>query len=145
MSIQKVDPIKSAPIIFEIVKNSFNRPFDNCPNSVDEVIAYIKNSDAYILNENSQNIGYFILESTGPNKTEVKSLAVSQSFQGHGYGSILMKKILDFTKGQKVHFVTHPQNTSGLILYTKHGFIITGYIEDYQGWHQPRLKLEKQN
>lgn len=142
MQIEKVDPIETAPIIYEMVKNAFNRPFDKCPANVSEVVDYIKDSDAYILKVDDVNVGYFILKEESPSEYELKSIAVSENHQGKGYGTILMKKVLELTKGKKVYFVTHPKNVNGLFLYLKNGFMITGWIENYLGDGQPRLKLE---
>lgn len=140
-----MDPTSAAPTIFEIVKQAFNRPYDNRPADINGVIDYIKDSDAYLLKANNEYVGYFILKKELSNVYELKSIAVSKKHQGNGYGSFLMKKVLGLTRGAKIHFVTHPKNISSLFLYLKHGCVITGWINDYLGDGQPRLKLEKQN
>jgi len=143
MNIVKVNPIKFAQVVFDIVKQSFNRSFDSCPKSVDEVIEYIRDSEVYMLEDKGSYVGYFVLKKEKNNIFELKSIAVPDKYQGKGYGSLLMKKVLDLTKGHGVHFVTHPKNISGLFLYLKNGFEITGWIDNYYGDGQPRLKLEK--
>lgn len=145
MIIKLVDPIQSAPAIFEIVKTAFTRNFDKCPNHVDEVIDYIKDSDAYIAYENNDPVGYFILKSDPDNIVELKSIAIKETFQGRGLGKQLMQHILEVTKGKKIYLVTHPKNNTGIFMYLKHGFEIVGWSENYLGDGQPRLKLEKQN
>jgi ribosomal protein S18 acetylase RimI-like enzyme len=144
MNIEKVDPVQSAPQIYEIVKKAFNRPYDKCPTNVQEVIDYIRDSEVYILRNNAVLVGYFVLKKESENTMELKSIAVSEEHQGKGYGLILMNKVLELTKGNRVHFVTHPKNTSGLFLYLKNGFEITGWIDDYLGDGEPRLRLEKE-
>ena len=145
MLLEKVNSIDAAPIIFEIVKQAFNRPFDKCPANINEVIDYIKDSDVYVLKDNDEYIGYFILKEEPLNVCELKSVAIPQKYQGKKYGSFLIKKVLEITKGKKIHCVTHPKNTNGLFMYLKNGFEITGWIDNYLGDGQPRLRLEKQN
>ena len=139
----KADPIKASPQIFEIEKRVFNRDFDDCPSQVEEVVEFIKDTDVYLLFEESNPIGYFALKPLSDNTCELKSIAVDAPYQGQGVGSYLMQRVLEVANDKTIQLVTHPKNVSGLFLYLKNGFEIVGWVDDYLGDGQPRLKLKR--
>lgn len=142
MKIIQVDPNKSAPEIFVIVKQAFNRPFDACPKNVSEVTDYIKGSDTYYAYDRDILIGYFVIKHKD-NQIEIGSIGIPEKFQSKGYGSAIMDYILKNNPDKKIWLVTHPKNTKALFLYLRKGFEITGWIDNCFGDGQPRLKLEK--
>jgi ribosomal protein S18 acetylase RimI-like enzyme len=145
MNITQEDPIKVAPIIFEIVKHAFTRDFDKIPNTLDEVIDYIQDSQVYVAYLDNIPAGYFVLKDLSEDKKELKSIAVHSDYQENGVGKTMMKKVLELCANSEIVLVTHPKNIQALVMYLKNGFVITGWIDDFLGDGQPRLKLIRES
>lgn len=141
MKIRQVDPMKSAPEIFEMAKQAFNRPYDACPKNVQEVTNYIKDEEIYYCYDQKDLIGYFTIKYSEDN-CEIGSIGIPEKYQSQGYGSNILRYILEHNRGKHLWLVTHPKNIQALFLYLRKGFEITGWIDNYFGDGQPRLKLE---
>ncbi len=78
----------------------------------------------------------------GDDEGHLARIAVSKSYQGKGYGSMLMDYAFDWFKNQgginTVHLYTQQDNYTAQGLYTKYGFTVTGTT-----WHHfvPRDSL----
>ena len=96
----------------------------------------------YLREENAGLCGYSIRsESEG----HVDELVILPQFQGKGIGSHVLALILDELRQKGITLVTletHPENPA-LRLYERHGFIVTGHIENYQNSGSPRLTLSR--
>ncbi len=144
METRHEDSIKIAPLIYEIVKHSFTRDYDIVPKNIDDVIDYTKDSDTYVAYEDNIPIGYYVLKTLSKKEKELKSIAIIKNYQGKGIGKLLLAQVLEKCKNCSILLVTHPKNTAALLLYLKNGFNIVGWINDWSGDGEPRLKLMRE-
>lgn len=87
-------------------------------------------------------IGFFAYK-INKEDVEIKTMAVLPQYQRKAIGRMMMKKLLQLTKGKCLNLVTHPQNSQAIIFYLKSGFEIYGRVDNYFGDGKPRLKLRR--
>jgi len=136
---------KNADILFEIDIKSFNRPFDCPAESAEQVKNYLKNCIVYLCYDGNKPVASFSYELREDDSVELMQMMVLPEYQKKGVGKFMTENFLRLAKGKKIHTVTHPQNTSAIILYLKHGFNIYGWKDDYYGDGQPRVLLRIEN
>lgn len=143
MTLTKVNPVEFGQLIFTIEKKAFTRDFDLCSRDVQEEVDYLKDGEVYIAYSDEVAMGYIAYKPSTQNSAEIIALAVLPDHQGKGVGRKMIAEVIDLLKGSRIHLVTHPKNSSAIILYLKSGFVITGLKQDYYGDGQPRLILER--
>ncbi len=141
MDLRKINPEEFGQLLFEIDNAAFTREFDLRARSVQEEVDYLRYSEVFLAYDGNKAIGLisYQLES---DTAEIKTLAVIPEYQRKGIGKQLISEILKKLKGKRVHLVTHPKNTSAIILYLKSGFQIYGWKDNYYGDGEPRLLFE---
>ena len=142
MDLRKIKPEEFGQLLFEIDNAAFTREFDLRARNIQEEVDYLKNSEVFLAYDDNRAVGLigYQLES---DKAEIKTLAVIPEYQNKGIGKQMMTEILSKLKGKKVNLVTHPKNTSAIILYLKSGFKIYGWKDNYYGDGEPRLMFEQ--
>ncbi|MCX6730985.1 MAG: GNAT family N-acetyltransferase [Candidatus Roizmanbacteria bacterium] len=135
------------PLLASLDKLAFNRPFDNAftEKEFSELIHNDKVSLFLVMKE-ALPIGFYIFEDTKESEGEIVGIALSPTHQKQRIGTeILLKLIKEYGHKKTIKVVTHPQNTVALLLYLKHGFVISEYSDSYYGPYQPRVILYKKN
>lgn len=138
---------KDISLLASLDKLAFNRPFDNAftEKEFSELI-HNKRASLFLVMKEVLPIGFYIFEEINENEGEIVGIALSPTHQRQKIGTeILLKLMKEFSNKKRIKVVTHPQNTVALLLYLKHGFIISEYSETYYGPYQPRVILYKNN
>lgn len=138
--LKKIDHAKQVDVLFELEKKAFSRDFDLTSRNTQELIDYLKGSEAYALYEGRDIVGFFAFRQ-GKGNAELLIIAVDPKKQRNGYGKVMMNKILELIKKQSVRLMTHPKNNAAICFYLKSGFTISGWKDNYHGDGQPRLFL----
>lgn len=115
----------------------------------DESRGYLKKSIAYLVLLDGKPIGTISYELKDADHAYIDSMTMRPEYQGKGYATKAFEWLLDHIRRegiQKIDLVTHPHNRNALQIYLKHGFVIEGWIDNYFGDGEPRIKLvlEKQ-
>jgi len=145
LRLRKADLQKEADLLLELDIKSFNRPFDCPAESVEQIKNYLKDCVVYLGDVDSRPVASFSYEFRGDDSAELMQMMVIPKHQNKGVGKFMLKEFLKLTKGKIIHLVTHPQNTSAIILYLKFGFQIYNWKDNYFGDGQPRLQLKLNN
>lgn len=95
---------------------------------------YIERGTCYIAEEDSENIGVFVLLPTRPGTVELVNVAVAEEMQGKGIGKYLVEAAVE--EARAAGFVTIEIGTGNssvgqLALYQKCGFRIMGVDLDF--------------
>ena len=101
---------------------------------------YLNSGQCYVAKLDSQTIGVIVLVEITPNIGEIKNIAVSELFQGKGYGKVLLKyaeKISRELNYEKLIIGTGNSSIGQLALYQKVGFEISHleknfFIKNYE-------------
>jgi ribosomal-protein-alanine N-acetyltransferase len=86
-----------------------------------------------VLENHEDIIGYCVM-STAAGESHILNVSVSKEYQGQGYGSVLVKHMIDTACKQKSEMVlleVRPSNRSALHLYHKLGFNEVGIRKQY--------------
>lgn len=142
MIFKKINPSDYGDLLFNMDVSAFNRSFDYPSSSIAMTLDYLKNCHVYLAFVDNAPVGVLAYEKKGDG-IEVKQIIVLPEYQGKGHGRLIVKKLIDLTKGHHVWLVTHPKNTAAIVLYLKHGFEITEWKANYYGDGEPRLLLKK--
>lgn len=95
---------------------------------------YLAVSTLYIAEEASVIYGVYVLTPVDSNIAEIKNIAVGESHQGKGIGSLLLRHAEDMAreKGYKTLIIGTGNSSIGqLYLYQKMGFEICGIKKDF--------------
>ena len=141
---KKINPHDYGKLLYEMDINAFNRNFDYPSPSIAMTLDYLKNCNVYLVYSNETVIGLFAFKDVDK-KVEVKQIIVLSDYQHKGYGKEIIKEIFRINKNKSIWLVTHPKNTSAIILYLKNGFEITGWKNNYYGDNQPRIIFHFKN
>jgi len=120
-------------------------PINLTINDPAEVLAEINSADVFMIERGTQIVGYISYEERSSTHAYISELAIHPDFQGSGMGSQALGTLLmDLGRAGYSHIelVTHPDNPAKR-LYERHGFTVTGRIEDYEDSHTPRLILSR--
>ena len=102
--------------------------------SLEEVEAYLKTGDCYVLEENQEIVGTYVLLPLDDQRIELKNLAVAEAKQGQGLGKSLIEDALKVAKQagyQQIEVGTGNSSIGPLALYQKMAFKITSVDKDY--------------
>lgn len=141
MELMKVDPIKEVETLFKLDNLALHRDFDLPSRNIQEQIDYLRGSEVYVLYEDGKALGFFAFKEE-KSEVELLVIVVIPEKQGKGYGQIMMKKLLELTKGNTIKLVTHPKNSSAILFYLQSGYEIYGWKDNYYGDGEPRLLLK---
>ncbi|WP_066190537.1 MULTISPECIES: GNAT family N-acetyltransferase [Gracilibacillus] len=95
---------------------------------------YVRRGECYVLEENRQTIGVYILLPTRPDTVEIVNVAVDPAYQGQGRGKKLVLHAIETARQQGYHTVEIGTGNSGvqqLALYQKCGFRMTSIDRDF--------------
>ncbi len=104
--------------------------------------SYITDNEAFLILGNGTPVGLVTYSYTEPERAYINDLVIHPEHQGKKIGKTAMKWVLDRLENIKhVDLVTHPHNTVAIILYSKNGFKVSGWKDDYYGDGEPRIYM----
>lgn len=96
---------------------------------------YLANGQCYVLeSEQSEILGAFVLQAQNTTKIELVNVAVSETYQGHGLGRILVEAAIETARNQSYQQLlvcTGNSSIGQFALYQKCGFRIESIERDY--------------
>jgi aminoglycoside 6'-N-acetyltransferase I len=94
---------------------------------------YLSNSDIYVLEQNNNIIGEYVLQAISSDEVELKNIAVAANCQSRGFGSLLLRDaaIRAKEKGFKAVIVGTGDVSWILRFYQKAGFELFGVRENF--------------
>ncbi|MCO4095373.1 GNAT family N-acetyltransferase [Macrococcoides canis] len=101
--------------------------------SIEMINQYISESSIYILEENDL-IGVIVLKAENESTLEIMNIAVSEAYQGKGYGKVMLKeaeKIAKYSGYNNLIIATANSSLNQLALYQKCGFRIIDKKKDF--------------
>lgn len=141
MEFRKINPQEYGELLFRMDVQAFCRSFDYPSRSVEMTLDYLKDCEVFLAYKNGTPIGLFAYKKDA-GAVEVKQIIVLPEYQGKGFGKVLVAKLLETVKDDKVWLVTHPKNSRAIVLYLKSGFTIKDWKNDYYGDGEPRIILQ---
>jgi ribosomal protein S18 acetylase RimI-like enzyme len=124
-------------ISVRLIKGHEEIPYDlllDADPSMEVVLTYLGESEVYIALLKNQIIGTFVLYPVDPETLEIKNIAVRESFQGKGVGTLLLERAANIAalKGAaKMIIATSNASIGPLYLYQKAGFNMESLKKDY--------------
>lgn len=110
----------------------------------DEWKKELSKSVVYLIKKDGAVVGNISYELKENNHAYLSGFAIMPEFQGQGIGREVLRKILEELKDMdRIDLVTHPHNTSAIMLYLSLGFIIEAWKDNYFGDGEPRIVLVK--
>jgi len=100
---------------------------------IEMINQYISESSIYILEENDL-IGVLVLKAVNESTLEKMNIAVNETYQGKGYGKLMLKKAEEIAKHSgynKLIIATANSSLNQLALYQKCGFRIIDIEKDF--------------
>jgi ribosomal protein S18 acetylase RimI-like enzyme len=100
--------------------------------------SYIGRSECFVMELNNEIIGVYLLLPTRPLTVELVNIAISDFFQGKGYGKQLVLHAINTARqeGYKtIEIGTGNSSIGQLALYQKCGFEIVGIDKNFFGRH----------
>ncbi len=112
----------------------------------DEIKKYIKEGHVFLILDGSQIIGSIAYQIKSKDHAYIEGLVITPDFQGKGYGTAVINKILEELKNYKIiSLVTHPENSNAIMIYLKAGFKIKAWKDNFFGDGEARIELIKEN
>lgn len=96
--------------------------------------AYLTRAECFVMENQNQLIGTYVLLPTRPETIELVNIAVQENFQNKGIGKQLIRHALERAKEQGFQTIevgTGNSSMSQLAFYQKCGFRITGVDKDF--------------
>lgn len=96
--------------------------------------AYLTRAECFVMENQNQLIGAYVLLPTRPETIELVNIAVQENFQNKGIGKQLIRHALERAKEQGFQTIevgTGNSSMSQLAFYQKCGFRITGVDRDF--------------
>ena len=113
--IEKLEHIDQAPMDLLLLADP----------SKDRVLAYLKNGECFVYNENGEILGCFVLREIDKVKTELVNISVSGSKQGLGIGKKLLANAFEYARKQnykEIEVGTGNSSIDQIAFYQKMGF-----------------------
>lgn len=98
------------------------------------VEGYMKRGECFVMEDDNQIIGVYVLLPTRPETIELVNIAVAENVQGKGVGKALVMDAIEHTKligYQTIEVGTGNSSIGQLALYQKCGFRITHIDTDF--------------
>lgn len=111
-------------------------------NPEEEILA--KGGKIFFAQLNNQIVGTYSLLKNSENVFELSKMAVSEEFQGHNFGNIMLQHCLDFAKKsgfEKVFLFSNTKLKPAIHLYKKFGFIEVSLGDSV--YKRSDIKMEK--
>ena len=96
--------------------------------------AYLTRAECFVMENQNQLIGAYVLLPTRPETIELVNIAVQENFQNKGIGKQLIRHALERAKEQGFQMLevgTGNSSIAQLAFYQKCGFRITGVDKDF--------------
>lgn len=106
---------------------------------------YLDRGCTYVLEDNNQVIGAYVLLPTRPKTMELVNIAIAEEFQGKGIGKKLVNDAIRQAKDKgyiTLEVGTGNSSISQLAFYQKCGFRITGVDKDFFTKHYNEKIIE---
>lgn len=102
--------------------------------SIEVINEYIYRGDCYVAYSNDIMLGAYVMIRTRPSTLELVNIAVSEEYQGKGFGKKLILSAIEMAKKKDVKVLEVGTGNSSiyqLALYQKCGFRIVGIDRDF--------------
>lgn len=107
--------------------------------------AYLTRAECFVMENQNQLIGAYVLLPTRPETIELVNIAVQENFQNKGIGKQLIRHALERAKEQGFQTIevgTGNSSMAQLAFYQKCGFRITGVDKDFFVEHYEEELME---
>ncbi|MCC6396898.1 MAG: GNAT family N-acetyltransferase [Bacteroidetes bacterium] len=101
--------------------------------SEDKIRSYLPGSQCFIASLGAIVVGACVVQPRGPGTHELMSIAVHPDYQKSGYGTALLKWVIDFFRNTGARQLEVGTGTFGyqLAFYRRHGFRVTSIDHDF--------------
>lgn len=101
--------------------------------SEDKVRSYLSGSKCFVASSNGAVVGACVVQPLGAGAHELMSIAVQPTHQKSGYGTALLKWIIEFFRKSGASQIEVGTGTFGyqLAFYQRHGFRVTSIDHDF--------------
>lgn len=102
--------------------------------SIVAMSAYLSLAEIYVMQQDQQVIGTYVLLAKDPEELEIKNIAVNPAYQGKGFGKILLQDAAQRARAngfKRISIGTGNSSIAQLYLYQRQGFEITAVKKDY--------------
>lgn len=101
--------------------------------SPDKIRSYLSGSKCFVASSGAVVVGACVVQPRGAGTYELMCIAVHPSCQKSGYGTALLKWVIDFYRSSGARQLEVGTGTFGyqLAFYQRHGFRVTGIDHDF--------------
>jgi ribosomal protein S18 acetylase RimI-like enzyme len=112
--------------------------------SEDKIRSYLTGSKCFVVSTGEVVVGACVVQDCGRGKYELMSIAVHPAHQKSGYGTALLKWVIDFYRNSGALQLEVGTGTFGyqLAFYQRHGFRVTSIDHDFFLKNYPEPILE---
>lgn len=106
--------------------------------SVVVIHSYLSLAEVYVMEQDKQVIGAYVLLAHNAARVEIKNIAVNPAYQGKGLGKILLQDAAQRARANGYRCIcigTGNSSIAQLYLYQRQGFEITAIKKDYFMMH----------
>ena len=116
-------PVTDAPIDLLLIADPLE----------DKVLSYLSRSRCFIASSDGTIVGVCVVQPIRTGTYELMSIAVQPSHQKSGYGTALLRWVIDFFRKSGARQIEVGTGTFGyqLAFYQRHGFRVTGIDRDF--------------
>lgn len=112
--------------------------------SEEKIRSYLSGSKCFVASSGAVVVGACVVQPRGTGRHEVMSIAVHPAYQKSGYGTALLKWVIDFFLSSGARELEVGTGTFGyqLAFYQRHGFRVTSIDHDFFVRNYPEPILE---
>ena len=112
--------------------------------SEDRIHSYLSGSRCFVASSGAVLVGACVVQPRGKDTHELMSIAVDPAHQNSGYGTALLKWVIDFFRDSGARQLEVGTGTFGyqLAFYQRHGFRVTSIDRDFFVKNYPEPILE---